>query len=234
MPSGIVGLPRSLWMRHNIWHEWPLAESCQISWMSWKSIGSRTQTVQVLIGTYELLAFRNLSGQLSRRSVDLHFRVYRAEDEGDIKIFQNIVYTFQARNPAFMRPRPSSIWDFLYERSVRVCRRTEGLAEACSHHNTQDGRGDPTRRTLEQTALSVAQCEKILAEAREGESRLTESADSRSRRGGNLPNRKRHHCRRTAEQLASAPAPSSPTNTRKPGYRDPQRDPVGRAQVAYA
>ena len=42
-----------------------------------KSTASRAQTVHVLIGTYELLAFRNLSGQLSRRSVDLHFSRYR-------------------------------------------------------------------------------------------------------------------------------------------------------------
>ena len=50
-----------------------------------KSIASRTQTVQVLIGTYELLAFRNLSGQLSRRSVDLHFLRYRAEEQTDVR-----------------------------------------------------------------------------------------------------------------------------------------------------
>ena len=39
-----------------------------------KSIANRTETVHVLLGTYELMAFRNLSAQLSRRSVDLHFQ----------------------------------------------------------------------------------------------------------------------------------------------------------------
>jgi hypothetical protein len=33
-----------------------------------------TNVVQVLIGTYELIAFLNLSGQLSRRSTVIHFR----------------------------------------------------------------------------------------------------------------------------------------------------------------
>ena len=60
-----------------------------------KSIASRSQTVHVLIGTYELLAFRNLSAQLSRRSVDLHFSRYRAESADDIEVFQNAVFTFQ-------------------------------------------------------------------------------------------------------------------------------------------
>ena len=64
-----------------------------------KSIASRSQTVHVLIGTYELLAFRNLSGQLSRRSVDLHFSRYRAESPDDIDSFQNAVFTFQKRLP---------------------------------------------------------------------------------------------------------------------------------------
>ena len=44
-----------------------------------KSIANRTDTVHVLFGTYDLLAFRNLNGQLSRRSVDVHFPRYCAE-----------------------------------------------------------------------------------------------------------------------------------------------------------
>ena len=48
-----------------------------------KSTASRSNTVHVLIGTYELLAFRNLSAQLSRRSVDLHFSRYRTESAED-------------------------------------------------------------------------------------------------------------------------------------------------------
>ena len=43
-----------------------------------KSIANCTGTVHVLLGTYELLAFRNLSAQLSRRSIDIHFPRYRA------------------------------------------------------------------------------------------------------------------------------------------------------------
>jgi hypothetical protein len=36
-----------------------------------------------------------------------------------------------------------------------------------------------TQQHLEKTALSISQCEKILAQAREGESRLTENEESR-------------------------------------------------------
>src|SRR5260221_13115307 len=44
-----------------------------------KSLANRTKIPIVLLGTYELLPFRNLSAQLSRRSVDIHFRRYRAD-----------------------------------------------------------------------------------------------------------------------------------------------------------
>jgi hypothetical protein len=50
-----------------------------------KSLASSTEIPIVLIGTYELLALRNLSAQLSRRSVDVHFRRYRAEHSDNSK-----------------------------------------------------------------------------------------------------------------------------------------------------
>ena len=59
-----------------------------------KSIANRTETVHVLLGTYELLAFRNLSAQLSRRSMDLHFQRYRAESAEDRQVFRSVLLTF--------------------------------------------------------------------------------------------------------------------------------------------
>src|SRR5213592_1895750 len=64
-----------------------------------KSLANRTNTVHVLIGTYELLAFRNLSAQLSRRSIDIHFPRYRAERSGDYTAFRNVVFTLQRHFP---------------------------------------------------------------------------------------------------------------------------------------
>jgi hypothetical protein len=89
-----------------------------------------------------------------------------------------------------------------------------------------------TRRVLEKAALSASQCEKILAEAREGELRLAENGDvqQRLRRLLNLdaalpPVAREEH----------GPAMVSPrTNRRKLGIRDPKRDPVGERQPAYA
>src|SRR5205823_9446897 len=52
-----------------------------------KSLAIMTKTVHVLVGTYDLLVVRNLSAQLSRRSVDVHFSRYRATDDNEIRAF---------------------------------------------------------------------------------------------------------------------------------------------------
>ena len=44
-----------------------------------KSLANMTNTVHVLIGTYDLLGLMNSSAQLSRRSIEIHFPRYHAE-----------------------------------------------------------------------------------------------------------------------------------------------------------
>jgi len=85
-----------------------------------KSIANLTSTVHVLFGTYDLLAFHNLNGQLSRRSVDIHFRRYRADQEEGRKTFVNIVHSFAQRLPFAEPPDLAGDWEYLYERSDRA------------------------------------------------------------------------------------------------------------------
>ena len=74
--------------------------------------------MHVLFGTYDLLAFRNLSGQLSRRSVDVHFCRYRAGNAVDRKIFLNVLGSFARQMPLPEPPELVANWEFLYERNV--------------------------------------------------------------------------------------------------------------------
>lgn len=195
-----------------------------------KSIANRTGTVHVLLGTYELLAFRNLSAQLSRRCLDLHFQRYQADSSADRQIFQSVLLTFQKQLP-FVDPEPDlmAMWEFLYERSVGcVGILKEWLMRACVR-SIRHGATTLTREHLEMTALSISQCEKILAESREGETRLNDGEDSRLRFRtllGIEPHR--------APNAQAAPVPAAPPNRKnvRVGQRSPRRDPLRRESVA--
>ena len=192
-----------------------------------KSIANRTAAVHVLVGTYELLPFRNLSGQLSRRSVDVHFSRYTSEDDGDVETFKNVLLTFQEHLPAASFDLLDR-WDFLYERSIGcvgilknwlLCALTEAFG---------DGDAAVTPRSLERTALSVSQCEKILAETIDGEAQLAEG-EGRSRLR-NLLGLSLDMPRVAKTSKASAPR----LRRRAAGQRRPKRDPIGNAVQAFA
>jgi len=59
-----------------------------------KSLAIMTQVVHVLVGTYDLMVFRNLSAQLSRRSIDVHFSRYQATHEADMRAFKSALWSF--------------------------------------------------------------------------------------------------------------------------------------------
>ncbi len=186
-----------------------------------KSIANRTQTVHVLLGTYELLPFRNLSGQLSRRSVDLHFARYSADSPEDMQIFHNILLTFQKQAPFAKEPDLLGLWEFLYERSVGCVGILKDWLVRASVASLKNGDATLSLEELERTALSVSQCEKILIESREGEVLLSDSEDSRSRLrtllGINSPK---------AECTANGSPRTGTRKNRRVGHRQPKRDPI--------
>jgi len=192
-----------------------------------KSIANLTGTVHVLFGTYDLLAFRNLNGQLSRRSAEVHFRRYRADQENDRRSFVNTVHSFAQRLPFPDPPDLAADWEYLYERSVGCVGilkdwLVRALAQALSR-----GTKTLTRRDLESCAPSVSQCERMLSEAIEGELRLRETADERRRLQirlgltGCTPD----------QQGFPGDAGLKPGRRVRPGERRPVRDEIGRSSL---
>src|SRR5206468_3744718 len=132
-----------------------------------KSIANRTQTVHVLYGTYDLLAFRNLDGQLSRRSIDVHFPRYRVEVADDRRAFIGVLRSFAQQLPLAETPDLASDWEFLYERSIGCVGVLKQWLVRSLSAVLRKGEAMLSRRTLESQALSVSQIDKILSEARE-------------------------------------------------------------------
>jgi hypothetical protein len=199
-----------------------------------KSIANHTLTPHVLIGTYDLLSFRNLSGQLSRRSLDVHFSRYRVDRPGEAAIFRNVVRSFASHLPVNDLDEFAADWEFLYERSVGcVGILKDWLAQALSAM-LRRGANQLGRRDLEACALSVNQCEKILSECVEGEMSLEESDESRQRLRTRLgldtaQITKATHSRSTDPRVHTQ---RSRIN-RRPGQRIAKRDPIGIGTEIY-
>ncbi|NJL10333.1 MAG: AAA family ATPase [Calothrix sp. SM1_7_51] len=80
-----------------------------------QSMASFTSTRHGLFGTYELLQFRNLSGQLSRRSIDIHFPRYQIEKNEDITDFKRVLKSFSLAMPLSSTPDLEKDWEYFYE-----------------------------------------------------------------------------------------------------------------------
>ena len=83
-----------------------------------KSLASKSRVPFVLFGTYEILKFRNLSGQLIRRGIDIHLPRYRLEIKEDRDAFQSVLWTFQRHLPFYEEPKLVENWEYFYIHSI--------------------------------------------------------------------------------------------------------------------
>jgi AAA domain-containing protein len=134
-----------------------------------KSLAALTDTVHVLIGTYELLVFRDLSAQLCRRSVDIHLPRYRADATDERRAFQSTLWAFQRHLPLATEPDLLGSWEYCYERSLGCIGILKDWLTRCLAAILDDDRAAWSMAHLQRTALTAAQCTKMAAEAREGE-----------------------------------------------------------------
>lgn len=144
----------------------------QLDWI--KSITNVTGVLHILIGTYELLNFQNLSGQASRRGLDLHFPRYLFQDEQDRKDFQGVLLALLKQVPldtdlsALMQE-----WFYFYERSIGCVGVLKNWLIRTVAATLHDGGDTLTRERLQENALSLAQCERMAIDAVEGEQKLS-------------------------------------------------------------
>jgi energy-coupling factor transporter ATP-binding protein EcfA2 len=195
-----------------------------------KSVADVSETIHVLCGTYELIPLRNLNGQLSRRSVDIHFGRYHAENKAHQQEFINVLFTFQEHLPLPEAPDLVSKWDYFYERSlgcVGVLKDwlTRSLALALEDNCTT-----LKFKFVERRALSVSQCTVMLREILDGEKELLEGEkDRRSLREGlglkiDGANDEQDN---SSSNIETNPIISPTQRKRRVGARNPVRDKIG-------
>jgi len=198
-----------------------------------KSLANQTGSLLVLIGTYELLTFQGLSGQLSRRSVSVHFPRYSVREE-DQKAFQSVLYGFQQRLPVLEEPDLLKHWEFCYVRSIGCAGILKDWLVRALARSMEKKERTVTFRSLEETALSVWQCEQIARETLAGEERLDEKPGSMSRLREMLGFVVQRMAAPKVEEVASTEDAKAaktkktekPRTKRRIGQRKPKRDPL--------
>lgn len=207
----------------------------QLDWL--KSITNMTGVVHALIGTYDLLDFRNLNGQAARRGQDLHFPRYQFQHEADRRAFQGALHSLLQQIPLDVdRQDLMNHWFYCYERSIGCVGILKDWLVRAVASALHAGIRRLTLAHLEQHALSNAQCERMAADANAAEQKLHYTESSREHLwtllGMSGVPMNEATSTGTQQQIRTAP----PTTTREPtaqatagrvGQRVPRRDPVG-------
>ena len=182
-----------------------------------KSLANLTNTLHVLLGTYDLLDLTNLSAQLSRRTLDFHFSRYQAEIPEEMIIFENIILTFQRHLPLLQEPNLVQYRDYLYEKSVGCVGMLKSLLLKSLELTLRAHEKTISFETLTQCAMPTQKLLLFARQIKEGEVALTEKDMQLT------------ELRMMLGLTTSGDTPTSPPKVRKRvGERNPVRDQVGR------
>ncbi len=179
----------------------------QMNWI--KSMANITQTTHALFGTYELLNCCRLSGQLSRRSEDIHLPRYQKHSQADVTEFIRVLQTFQRHLPLATEPTLDQWCEYLLEYSVGCIGILKTWLIRALRTTLTENASTITMKHLQQHQLSVARFHQLQEEAESGEQHLINDRTD------------------TGQLSASQPSQKPSTPKRQVGKRNPKRDLVG-------
>jgi len=144
----------------------------QLDWI--KSMTNVTGVLHILIGTYELLNFRNLSGQASRRGLDIHFPRYLYQNEQDRQDFQSALLALLMQVPMNVDvPQLMQHWLYFYERSIGCVGVLKDWLIRTVAAALHDGHDTLSLEQFHEHTLTLAQCERMALDTTEGEQKLS-------------------------------------------------------------
>jgi hypothetical protein len=196
-----------------------------------KSLANMTKTSHVLIGHYDLLGLLDLSAQLSRRSVEIHFPRYHLDKAEDLKEFKKLLRTFQRHLPLSKEPDLQSHYEYFYEHSLGCTGMLKTLLNKAYGAALEQGEQTLTSRLWERHAEPPSKLKEMLYEIVRGERRIKDREeeqhrdDLRTMLGLSGAQRKADD---PPETPAAAEAPKKSRSGGRVGQRNAMRDPVGR------
>ena len=134
-----------------------------------KSLANMSKTKIVLIGTYESLDLLKLSGQLTRRTREIHFPRYRWDIKEDRMEFARIVKSFQKNMPLVKEPNLVDYLDLLYKHSVGCIGILKDWLDRSLELCFEDDKQSITKAMLEKTKTDRKSLFRLAQELTEGE-----------------------------------------------------------------
>ncbi|MCM3328027.1 AAA family ATPase [Bacillus cereus] len=197
------------------------AKSLQNQLDTIKSIANNTKVPHILIGTYELKEFFNLSAQLSRRTISIQFPRYRASNLEDYRTFLSIIHMLQKELPLEEEPNLLEHADFIYERTLGCIGILKDWLTRCLGDAIYNRRKTITKEMLYTYAMPVNALKMLIEEIEQGEDLFEENEQDRIDllyKIGLKAREKEKSAKKDATQKSGV------------GRRKPKRDPVGKQE----
>ncbi len=144
-----------------------------------KSLAEMTNAIYVLVGTYELLDLTRLSGQLCRRSTQIHLPRYRCEKPADLEAFINMLMMFQRSLPLPKAPNLVDHYEYFYDGCVGCIGVLKDWLQSALGEALEDNAKTLTMPCLKRHEKSVHDLMNMLLEIDKGERFLAESKKDR-------------------------------------------------------
>src|SRR5260370_1877547 len=202
-------------------------------------MATETAVLHVLIGTYDLLPFCNLDGQMARRGSEFHFAPYHMEVETDCQAFRNAFSSLLKQIPLQVdHDRLMQRWWYFFEGSIGCIGILKQWLVRALYRALREESPELTRAHLEKSVLPDAKWERMRADARSGEAEF-QYADGQNSYLSDLANmptfvpkqpdsdpppQPSRHADGTGDQKTKLPKS-------RPGEPSPRRDQVGTAEV---
>src|SRR5215471_15505196 len=124
----------------------------------------------IMIGTYDLLPFCNLDGQMARRGSEFHFARYHIENETDCQAFRNAFSSLLKQIPLSVdHDGLLQRWWYFFEGSLGCIGILKQWLVRALYRALREESLELTRAHLEKSVLPDAKWERMRADARSGE-----------------------------------------------------------------
>lgn len=151
----------------------------QLEWL--KSLSSTTQIIHILVGTYDLLNFGKLNGQIGRRCLPVHFSRYLLQREADCLEFQSALVSLLEQVPLHcdVETLVGSYWVYFYEGCIGCIGVLKDWLTRAVSAALDEGEARLTLDCLQDHILPTDILRQMALDASEGEQKLEHTESNR-------------------------------------------------------